>query len=76
MWFVRWLLGFLHRRHKEECRSKRESPNDEAGTEDVAAPAKSGDGQAELPLMSICEACGKSMMVVETAQTIHPNCEP
>jgi len=26
--------------------------------------------------MSICEACGESMMVVEPAQTIHLNGEP
>jgi hypothetical protein len=37
---------------------------------------KSGDGQAELPLMSICAICGERMIVYEPGQTTHPNCDP
>jgi hypothetical protein len=53
-----------------------ESINDEASTDDIVAPAKSGDGQAELPLMSICAICGERMIVYEPGQTTHPNCDP
>jgi hypothetical protein len=53
-----------------------ESIDDEESTDDSVGPAKSGDGHAETPMMSICRACGEPMMIVEPGRTTHSNCDP